>query len=159
MHTHIEKPRKNHIEKTKTDRLGRETETPIPPPKTVFTKTEPMFFLAFAVMMILLSAQKNVLPQSGKTNVRRAAASYCFIFSLISYGVALVNYIFSFKRNHFRIPPQKRPAAVAAGLNLFAVLPFARKNHTLTPLRRDQYSTSPVNTSRASPVRVTCSSV
>ena len=94
MHTHIKKLKKSYHETTKTDRLGRETETPILSTKAIFAETEFTFSLAIAVMMVLLSAQKNVLPQSGKTTARRAAVSDRFIFSFISQGVSLVNYIF-----------------------------------------------------------------
>ena len=144
MHTHIKKLKKSYHETTKTDRLGRETETPILSTKAIFAETEFTFSLAIAVMMVLLSAQKNVLPQSGKTTVRRAAVSYYFSPLIISQSTipcqlcVVINWVFSdAKKDRQRLLP------------VFDWLPF----------RWDQYSTSPVNTSRASPVRVTCSSV
>ena len=85
MHTHIKKLKQpSYHETTKTDRSEQETETPILSTKAIFAETEVAFSLAIAVMTVLLSAQKNVLPQSGKTNVRRAAASYDFSLLIIS---------------------------------------------------------------------------
>ena len=83
----------------------------MPSTKDVFTT----FPLVIAVMMFLLSAQKNVLPQSGKTTVRQAAATYVFIFLIISQGIYLVNCALTIKW----ASTKKRPAATAAGLDLF----------------------------------------
>jgi hypothetical protein len=156
MHTHIKKLKKQSFhETTKTDRLGRETETPILPTKAIFAETETTFSFAIAVMMVLLSAQKNVLPQSGKTNVRRAAANYVFSLLIISQGVMpcqfrlAINWVIS--ESHGEKDRQQK-------LPVFRSLLFCRMSDG-THASADQYSTSPVNTSLASPVRVTCSSV
>ena len=59
-------------------------------------------------MLNLLSAQKNILPESGKTIARRAAESCCFILVIVPQSAYLVNQNVGNNRQRLRMESRRK---------------------------------------------------